>query len=390
MGRAFPPERRRGRIGPVTAVQLIVVELAAVAIAVVVGVTRGRDVILLTAALFVANLLVVCVFLRSGGTWWYEQQLVRRRMRRRRRAARAALAAGGSPPDALAPGLAIRTVYDRASRIGVGQDSAGWYAVLEAWAPRGLRGGRSGALVLDRLAQLFAETAVPVSTLQVVSHTVPVPSAALDPAAPARQAYGELLGDETVVAYQALWVAVRLNPSDAAAAAASRGGGLAGVDRALAAAVGRVGKALAAAEVDWRVLDADALRAVLLTSCGPAGDPAGDAPTVDESWTAWQAGGTAYTCLRLTRWPRQSPESLFTALATVPATAVSLAVTLQPGGDRVAVRTLVRVAAPPEGLPAAVNAATAAARTAGARPRRVDGEHGPGVYATAPTGGGLL
>ncbi len=373
------PEDRRGYLGPVTALQIIVIELAAVTVAVVVAATRARSLALLAVALFVANLLVVAVFIRSGGTWWYQQRLARSRLARRRRAARAAT----DPVTALAPGLSIRTVFDRGSRIGVGQDSNGWYAVLEAMQPQTLRGERSGLLPLDRLVRVFSESAVPVSALQVVSHTVPAPTDVLDPRAPCRQAYPELVVGEAIAAYQVLWVAVRLNPADAAAAAASRGGGLAGVDRALAAAVGRIGKALTTADVPYQVLDAEGLQAALALSVGSADNGY-------EHWTAWQAGDCAYTCLRLTRWPQQPPAELFARLAAVPARAVSVALVLQPSGARIAVRGLVRVACQPDALRTTVADLTGAARAAGARLERVDGEHGPGVYATAPTGGGLL
>lgn len=383
-------EHRRGQLGPVTVVQIVVIELAATAIAIVVAATRARNVAVLAAVLFLANLMVFAVFLRSGGAWWYRQRLLRRRLRQRRRAGRAAARATGSPLAALAPGLSVRTVFDRGSRIGVGQDSAGWYAVLEAMVPETLRGDRSGALVLDRLTRIFTETAVPVSALQVVSHTVPAPAGMLDARAPCWQAYTELVEGGPVAAYQVLWVAVRLNPADAAAAAASRGGGLAGVDRALAAAVGRIGKALTAADVAYRVLDAEDLLSALTTSCAPEEGDGAAAPEAYEHWTAWQAGNSAYTCLGLSRWPQQSPEALFAALSAVPARAVSVAVILQPSGERIAVRALVRVVTQREALREAVAELTAVARRAGARLQRVDGEHGLGVYATAPTAGGLL
>jgi type VII secretion protein EccE len=379
----FVPEHQRGRLGPVTVPQIVVIELAATAIAIVLAATKAQNVALLGVVLFVANLLVIAVFVRSGGAWWYQQRLVRRRLRQRRRAAKATVRATGSPLAALVPGLVVRTVYDRGSRIGVGQDSAGWYAVLETMVPQTLRGERADALAFEKLARIFTESTVPVSALQVVSHTVPAPTGLLDPRAPCRQGYAELLAGETVPAYQALWVAVRLNPADAAAAAASRGGGLAGVDRALAAAVGRIGKALTAADVEYRVLDAEGLLAALVTACAPGAE-------AYEHWTAWQTGDSAHTCLRLSRWPRQSPAALFETLAAVPAQAVSVAVILQPNAERIAARVLVRVVTQPDALRSTIADLTAVAKRAGARLDRADGEHGLGVYAVAPTGGGEL
>src|SRR6266498_1963304 len=76
--------------------------------------------------------------------------------------------------------------------------------------------------------------------------------------------------------------------------------------------------------------------------------------------------------------------------ATLTARAGTVAVILQPSGERIAVRALVRVVTQREALREAVAELTAVARRAGARLQRVDGEHGLGVYATAPTAGGLL
>ena len=61
---------------------------------------------------------------------------------------------------------------------------------------------------------------------------------------------------------------------------------------------------------------------------------------------------------------------------------------LAPGGDAVDIRCLARVAATPDRLDVGVRAIRERAHAAHARLLTLDGEQGPAVYATAPTGGG--
>ena len=379
----FSLERRQGRLGPVTVVQVVVVELVAFAVAAAAATEHGRPQVRTAVAGTLGLFALIVFFTRSRGDWWYAQGLRRRRWRRRRAAARRA-GPGADPQlatlSSLAPGFAVREVFDRDTRIGIGQDAGGWFAALAVHPDRG-----SPAVPLDRLARLLADSPVPMSSISVVSHTVPAPSVLLDRQVHAVQSYRELLGDDTVAAAQRTWVAVRLAPADASAAAASRGGGMAGVDRAVAAAVGRIGKALSAIDLSSRVLDRAALTAALAASFTP------DASVPDEQWRLWYSGGLAHTGLWLSRWPDQGPAALFRALAGVPAALVSVAVTVLPpgAGGRYGVGCLVRVAAPPDSLARAVEEARTAAGRTGARLRRLDGDQAPVTYATAPTAAGV-
>jgi type VII secretion protein EccE len=234
-----------------------------------------------------------------------------------------------------------------------------------------------------------------VSSISVVSQAVPAPGAVLDPQSRAAQSYRQLVQNDPVLAEQAVWVTVRLSPADAAGAAANRGGGLAGVDRAIAAALGRVGKTLSSTDLPVRVLDPAALVDALATSSGLAAPPVGAATSQrspaagagTEEWTSWQAGGVGNVGFWLSRWPRVPVEELFAALTRVPAAMVSVAVTAQPSPaeGQLRVACLVRVAADPRTLPKVAGEVANAARQAGARLRRLDGEHGLATYATLPT-----
>jgi type VII secretion protein EccE len=383
------PSRRRGRLGPLTTVQIVVVELAALAVLAALGTAPGRTVALVVA-IVTAVVLLVAVFTPARGGWWYERARMRRRWHRRRRASRASMATQARDPrlaplSTLEPSLAVHAFHDRGTLVGIGQDRDGWFSALAVAAPEDLRGERGGGVPFDRLARMCTDASTPVTAVSVVSHLIP---ALVNHQSPAVQSYRELLAGDLVPADQRLWVVVRLGPADASVAAASRGGGLEGVGRAMATLAGRVGKALAAADLASRVLDPAALAAALADSCRPNPVTATGDPT-DERWDSWHADGLVHTCLQLTGWPSHPPTDFFTAMAQVSATLVAVAVTLCPNGDDVDIRCVVRLAAEPAALPAAVTQATALARRTGARVGRLDGLQAAAVYATAPTAAGV-
>lgn len=379
----FGTERRAGQVGPLRVGHLVVVELVAVALLGGLAADGGTPGVWFAVLAAASALALVGAFARTRGRWWYERRALRARWRRRRRRV------AHTPPEralgALAPGLSVREVDDRGTRVGVGQDEDGWFAVV-AVGPRAAPWGDGGeGIRLDRLTGLLTDATVPVSSISVVSQTVPAPGAVLDPQSRAAQSYRQLVQNDPVLAEQAVWVTVRLSPADAAGAAANRGGGLAGVDRAIAAALGRVGKTLSTTDLPVRVLDPAALVDALTASSGLA------AGAVAEEWTSWQAGGVGNITFWLSRWPRGPVEELFAALTRVPATLVSVAVTAQPAAaeGQLRVACVVRVAADPKALAKAAGEAVSVARQAGARLRRMDGEHGLATYATLPTAAGV-
>jgi type VII secretion protein EccE len=345
--------------------QLVAVEVALLLVG---GAVYAADPVLIGIAAAVALPLLAVSLGRSGGRWWYQAMPARGRLRRRRRAHRR-LADQPDPVLATFPAsVRIRTATDRGTTIGVGEDDAGWFCAL-ALTPQVVVPGRPWpVLALDRLATASS----PVSAFAVVTHYRSGPQGA--PAA------GQV------------WLALRLGSWDAADAAARRGGGLAGVDRALAAAIGRIGALLTQADLRHQVLDADGLRQTFATSAGidhqlarPTSPAQPDLPvTVDERWQGWSSGGLAHACFAVHGWPRQPSSGLLVPLVGTPASMVATTLLAVPGPP-LTLRALIRIAAPADHLARSVQTLRENASRLGVRLRRTDGEHAPGAYATSPT-----
>jgi type VII secretion protein EccE len=406
-GRATPPLRTRHvrrHGGTPGVVQLVSLELAIVAL---IAASLTGDPIVIAAVGVAAAVLLAAVLGRVDGRWLYEEAGARRRIRQRRaeqaravaalrrRAAGAAGAAGVEPLTVLAPDCSIIAVADRGRTIGVGSDDDGWFAGLAVGSLAEATGPASPPITLDQLAKMLEESSVPVSVLQLVVYSRPPAGGVANDKSSAKAAlpvrsYLELLGPESCPVEQAVWLAVRLKPEDAIDAAQSRGGGVEGVHRALAAALGRIEKALSAASVRHRVLDADGLRQALAHACAvesatPVADPAA---SVRERWASWTSGGVAHASFTVTRWPPSAEPTLLAELARIPARAVNISLSVRRSGDRIAFSGVVRVIAQSDRLRAGVRALTRTAGRLGVKVRRLDGEQAPAVYASAPTGGG--
>ncbi|SBT54207.1 type VII secretion protein EccE [Micromonospora narathiwatensis] len=350
--------RRRGRLGPVVVGQLVVLECAALAV----WFATAGPVWVLAAVGGPAVVAVVAAFGRRGGRWWYEDLLLRRRLRRRRERARGAVPAGDPRLGALAPDLAVVELTDRGTRLGVGQDDRGWFAAVALTGRPGAPDGSVEAAVVDRALAVLTDFTGPVTQTQVVSHTLvwyPAPGA--PPAA-----------------HRTVWVALRLSVSDARAETVTRGGGLRGVHRTVAAGVGRLGKALNAAGLGHRVLGRDELHAAVVSGAGL--DLAPEAPV--ESWTSLRGGGWTQRCLALRVRANGSLGALVDAVTATSAPSHTVAAVVLPGGRRVP--PLLRVAAMDGHAEALVKAVRDVAGRSGVPARPLDGQHGPGVYATAP------
>ncbi|SCF38591.1 type VII secretion protein EccE [Micromonospora viridifaciens] len=350
--------RRRGRLGPVVVGQLVVLECAALAVWFA---TAGPPWVLgVVAGLAVAA--VAAAFARRGGRWWYEDRWLRRRLRRRRERARGAAPAGDPRLGAIAPELTVVELTERGTRLGIGQDDRGWFAAVALSGRPGAPAGSVEAALVDRALAVLAEFTGPVTQTQVVSHTLvwyPAPGA--PPAA-----------------HRTVWVALRLSVSDARAETVSRGGGLRGVHRTVATGVGRLGKALTAAGLSYRVLGRDELHAAVVSGAGLDLTP--ESPV--ESWTSLRGGGWTQRCLALRVRPNGSLSALVDAVTATSAPSHTVAAVVLPGGRRVP--PLLRVAAMDGHAEALVKAVRDVAGRAGVPARPLDGQHGPGVYATAP------
>ncbi|MDR7280958.1 type VII secretion protein EccE [Catenuloplanes atrovinosus] len=382
----LPAERRRGRLGGLSVAQLVCVEVAVVAVLA----SLGGPVWALPVAGVLAVVLLVLAFARRKSRWWFEHRVVSRRFRER---ARAAAASPDRELAALAPHLSVTEIRERGTPIGVGRDDMGWFVALAVDA-----GGDTAAdagLGADRIGRILAESALPVSALQVVTHLVPAPTSFLDHAAPAVRSYRELLGGLTIPADSRVWVAARLRPADALAASASRGGGPEGVHRALAALLGRIGKTLDSAGFVSQPLTATELTAAVATVAGLTGAavtgdavPAPQAPR--ENWAGWQGTEAIHVGFLATRL---SPSGLSVAARRLPevgALSATVAVVLnrRPDGD-LRMQAIVDVAARATTAAETFAAVTGIFDQCGMQLRRLDGQHAAAIYATAPTGGAI-
>ncbi|WP_435204206.1 type VII secretion protein EccE [Micromonospora sp. bgisy143] len=351
----------RGRIGPVLVGQLVVLEVCAVAVW---AATAGPSWLLATVAV-VAAVVVLSVFARRGGRWWYEDVLLRRRLRRRRERAAVILESGSAAEPrlaALAPELGVIELTDRGTRLGIGQDDQGWFAAVALQPANGAAVGSVDASTVDRTLRVLADFSAPISRAQVVAHTlVWYPAAGAPPAA-----------------HRTVWVALRLTVRDARVETVTRGGGLPGVHRTLAAGIGRLGKALTAAGLSHRPLGRDELRAAVVSAAGL--DLVPEPPT--ETWSGLRGGGWTHRCLTLRGRPDAPLGPLVDAITATSAPSHTVAAAVSPDG-RVAA-PLLRVAAMDNHVEALVKVVREVAQRAGTPARPMDGQHGPGVYASAP------
>lgn len=386
------PVQRPDRLGPVHVAQLVIAEVVVIGVLAVVG--RGPW---LVAAAGAVGLLVLAVLLtRRQGRWLLEWAWLQ--LRRRRRVA-GGVATGPDPRIAalrsLAPALEVTDV-DTAEgvRVGVANDDAGWYAVAVITSASAMGGDARPALPLDTMVTVLADAEQPGAVLQVVTHTVPPPGLVEPvPQVPASQSYQELVaqfGPGTVPLDQTTWVAVRLERRTLAELGVAAGSALDSAPGIVAVLIRRVAKSLRRTGVQTTVLDAGGLIGALARSCDLEEVTAGG-PGPREEWSSWHSPRLAHRSFWLRDWPPLSHAApLLEWLTTVPAAASNLSLTLAPAGDDadVALRCLLRVAAPAGDLERLCQRIQQGGEQVGAALFPLDGEQGPAVYASAPTGGG--
>ncbi len=387
------PRPRPGHLGALHLVQLLLVETAVVAVVAAIG----HGTLAVAAAGTVAFCLTAAVLARSHGRWWLERWLMRRQYRRRRRSR------VSQRPDprvtalrALTPRLAIDDVpVADGAQVGVARDDAGWYAVAVVTPTAAMRDDPIAGLPVDALLVTLTDAGQPGAVLQVVTHTVPAPGLAVDPSSAAGQSYRQMLGQfhlESVAVDQATWLAVRL---DARALAEAGADDAAEVDKApavVATLVRRVAKTLRHHGVPYQILDAEGLVAALARSADLGVNPETGQPAAPrEEWKAWHSAWLAHRTYWLRDWPPLTHAGpLLSAISRIPASLTSISLILAAEADDALVdlRGLVRIAAPPAALAGVCQTLERTAEQAGAKLFPLDGEHGPAVYATAPTGGG--
>ncbi len=346
--------------------------------------------------------LLLLAFLRPGGQWWLSRLAMRARLRRRARAARGVRSSDHriTVLRELSPALIIEAAEERGVPMGIGHDGSGWFAAAEIEVGSG---GAFGDVVeplsLGVLARTLLEEEFPVSAVQLVTHTVPAPTVALDGRSPCQQSYRELVGagGDSAVAHQVQWLAVRLDDDEAADVAAERGGGTAGIHKAMASALTRCIKVTNSRNRSCRPLDRDELTDALVRSCGVMGTGAqpGSRRTGEE-WQRWRGDGLAHAVYWVFRWPeiQANGPNLMNQLIACCGVENSLSIVIrrptltadQEGETAVDLAGIVRLIAEPALLGPAGDAFERAADTAGFGLRLLGGEQAPAVFATAPTG----
>ncbi|MGW5645743.1 type VII secretion protein EccE [Saccharopolyspora sp. NPDC003752] len=356
----FRPQRRPGRIGPVSLTRLLAFEVVQLALcfflfqalwALIVGGLIG-----LAAA--------VATFGRRGDQWWTEMLWLRLRFRRRRGIVAARRDdARLSALCELAPDLTVEDVAGEGdSRLGMGSDGAGWFAVLEVADDEGPR----PPVPMAALARIATEQ--PGVVVQVVLHSAPLP--------------GTNRRDDVV------WIAVRLDAQVVAQSAVDSNSDP-DVPVLLAELARRVERLLRRRGLRARPLDANGLLDALVRSCDLA-EPADRRPVQpSEEWDSWRSTRLRHGCFWMRSWP--NPERgalLLSALAEVPEAQVSISIALEPGQRGTDLSALVRVAADEQRYEQTCELVARLVEHAGGRLSRLDGQQLPAVYASAPTGGG--
>ena len=282
----------------------------------------------------------------------------------------------------LAPGLTVEDVASPdGSQIGVAADDAGWYAVAALPAATAVRAEARQPLPLDTLVSALAEADRSGSAVvQVVTHTVPSRD---DAAGEFARALPHGVGGPVD---RITWIAVRLD----ARALAEMGVELPEQAPTVVAALMRhLVKTLRRSAITVRALDREAVLDALDRSCDLARPDSLGSSQPREAWDAWHSGRLAHRTFWLQVWPSlPQAGALLDRLVTAPAALSSVAVILAPRGDAVDIRCLARVAAPAHQVAPACAAIRDAAKLAHAQLFELNGEQGPAVYATAPTGGG--
>jgi len=418
---AIRPARSAGQLGRVHILQLLVVE------ALLAGVLMllGKGVAVSAGAGAIAAVLGVATLARRNGRWWLEQWAISRVFRRRQAAAPTAPRTEDDLAGLrlLAPGLTIielgrtepeadssatadsgRPARDGADAdgpgvIAVARDAAGWYAVADldaALVTADAPGAGVPLALVARTLSVVGQAGVP---LQVVTQVMPAPSNSPQAGTQANRSYRELIvqvGAGPKPVHSASRLVVRLEAQLLAAAGAARDVN-SEAPSVVAALLRRAVRTLELAGLAATPLDRAGLVAVLQQSCGLQDG----SPAPREEWNGWHSGGETHVSYWISQWPEPDRvPALLRGFAMIPATQTTLATivaipaadageeTPDPPLDEVGLRCLVRVTAPGPRIEDVHGRVMRWAAEGGAQLRRLDGEHAPAIYATAPTGGG--
>jgi type VII secretion protein EccE len=264
-----------------------------------------------------------------------------------------------------------------------------------------MRTERGDRIPLPVLVNALADTGQAGAVLQVVRHTIPHAGLGGQPSNAAEHAYRELVtasGTGPAPMESVTWVAVRLDARSLAESGVEYGVGIHTAAPVVAGLIRSVTKALRPAGISAHVLDSAGLVDALARSTdlaplahAPAAPPTPTAPK--EEWYGWHSAGLAHRTFWVRKWPpleRAAPLLDQLAIASASMTSVAMILTPRDEAELLDLRCLVRVAAPAARLRQVCEVLATGARRAHAELFPLDGEQGPAVYASAPTGGGAL
>lgn len=356
------PRREPGRIGIVGVLRLVLLEVVLGVVFFVV--LQELWTMIVGGAL--GLLAVLALFGRSDGRWWSESLMLWARYRLR------SGQSGEQREDPrltalceLAPDLLVEDVDDSADgRLGMGSDGAGWFAVLEL--ATGNDEGARPPMPLAALAKIAAEAEQAGVVIQVVSHSA---------------ATGTSESRDQVV-----WVAIRLDANAVAESTIDHSGSQVDVPAVLAEITHRVERLLRRRGIRTRPLRADEVVDALARSCDLLPTAAGH---VHEDWDGWNSSQRKHACFWLRTWPDPDQTTrLLATLMALPAALVSVALLVEPVYEGTNLRCIVRVATSTERYEELCSTVIRVVGWTGAQVTRLDGQHAPAVYASAPSGGG--
>jgi type VII secretion protein EccE len=337
----------------------------------------GRSLAVLASAAVAAGTILAVGWLRVGHRWLYQWLGIGIRYAGRRHGLTA-----GAPATRLlaliAPGTRVVPAEFGADAAAVLVDHHGLAAVLELGDPDAVVGDADHPLPSPASLLPPATSDTPPVQVQLVLEAVPAPSPRVGGGV-AVTSYRRLAGGRLAAQGRAL-LAVRVLRADGWAEDDLR--------RALSSSVRKVRGRLG--DVPSSPLGPAAALRVLAELAHHDG-----AYGARETWSAVHVGGLHEVTFRLRRWPdphAQSARRLVPRLLALPATAVTVAMTVGPRDpDRagaVAADLAIRVTAEdPAGLAVGVPALHALLAAERAGVERLDGEQLDGLAATLPLGG---
>ncbi|SDF97720.1 type VII secretion protein EccE [Klenkia brasiliensis] len=397
-----PPVRRPGRpVVPrrpwtllgVHVLQLVVVEVALVAVVLV----HREPWPVLVPVVAAAVLAAVLTLGRHDGRWLWQR--VGRRLRHVTTPRGAAVPTAGADPRAtaddllaaLAGGGWVDTVVVDGEPAALLDHPGGVAVAVEAMPATENRFAR-GTVRLPSLAALLpaGEDADTRLTAQLLVQTVPAPGRARA-GTPVGLSWQELTGGRAV-ARRRCWIVLQVQRTPAVTDPGE-------LRATVVNAVRRVQRQVRRAGLRGHLLTPDEARAGLLALAGAEAGPdgrvrlPGGGSGSRAGWRGWTSGDRRHVALRVTDWPDLGADPggarLVTALgaaAPVPSV-VAVAARRTPDGDLDVEGTLRLVLGADEPEGTVVDDVREAARAAGARLRRADGEHRAGVAGTLALGG---